>query len=137
MTTSTAPIVVGVDGSPASVEAVAAWQAPSQYGYEVYSAEVDWADLAQQTLETALKEAADGRPIDVMSVAVHGYPAQVLVDASTTAQLLVVGSRGHSRLAGVLLGSVSEYVIAHAACPVLVIRNPAPAPGTEGVAAQG
>ena len=146
MTNSTAPIVVGVDGSPASVdalrwaltqaeltsapvEAIAAWQTPSQYGFEVYSAEVDWADLAEQTLKTALKDAADGGTVDVTSVAVQGHPAQVLVDASARAQLLVVGSRGYGRLAGMLLGSVSEYVIAHATCPVLVIRHHEPTPG--------
>jgi nucleotide-binding universal stress UspA family protein len=146
MSTPTAPIVVGVDGSPASVdalrwaltqaeltsasvEAIAAWQTPSQYGFEVYSAEVDWADLAEQTLKTALKDAADGGTVDVTSVAVQGHPAQVLVDASARAQLLVVGSRGHGRLAGMLLGSVSEYVIAHADCPVLVIRSQQPTGG--------
>jgi nucleotide-binding universal stress UspA family protein len=63
--------------------------------------------------------------VDVESVVVQGHPAKVLVDASVGAQLLVVGSRGHGGFAGLLLGSVSEYVIAHASCPVLVIRHAA------------
>ena len=42
---------------------------------------------------------------------------------SQGADLLVVGSRGHGGLAGMLLGSVSEHVIAHANCPVVVIRH--------------
>lgn len=48
-------------------------------------------------------------------------PAHVLVDASSEAQLVVVGSRGRSALTGALLGSVSSAVVRHAHCPVVVI----------------
>jgi nucleotide-binding universal stress UspA family protein len=144
--TSPAPlIVVGVDGSPASVQAlrwamtqagrtsatvqaVTSWHTPSQYGFEFPGDPVDWAEIARRTLETALKEAGDGGPVDVQSLVLHGHPATVLVDASVSAELLVVGSRGHGGFAGLLLGSVSEYVIAHASCPVLVIRDQASVP---------
>jgi len=53
---------------------------------------------------------------------VEGHPAQQLVVASEGADLVVVGSRGHGGFVGMLLGSVSQHVSAHAACPVLVVR---------------
>lgn len=145
MSTTTPRIVVGIDGSPASVEAlrwalaqaaltnsrveaVTSWQNPAQYGFEFANDQVDWIDLARSTLDTAIKEAGDGGPVELESTIVNGHPAQVLVRASVGAQLLVVGSRGHGGFVGMLLGSVSEHVIAHASCPVLVIRHPVSAP---------
>ncbi|MGI9157173.1 MAG: universal stress protein [Marmoricola sp.] len=47
----------------------------------------------------------------------------MLIDAAAGADLLVVGSRGHGGFVGMLLGSVSEHVAAHALCPVLVVRH--------------
>lgn len=140
MTPPTARIVVGVDGSPASVvalrwaisqaeltsaevQAVTSWQTPGQYGFEFYTVQVDWPDVARRTLATSIKEAGDGSPLNVSSVVLEGHPAHVLVEVSRGAQLLVVGSRGHGGFAGMLVGSVSEYVIAHASCPVLVVRD--------------
>lgn len=140
MTTPTARIVVGVDGSAASVDAlrwamtqaeltaatvqaIATWQSPSEHGIALYAAEIDWVDITQRTLDVAIKEAGLGDRQDVETVVLQGTPAHVLVEASREAQLLVVGTRGHGGFAGLLLGSTSEYVIAHAACPVLVIRN--------------
>ena len=46
----------------------------------------------------------------------------MLIDISQSADLLVVGSRGHGGFAGMLLGSVNQHVVAHAACPVVVLR---------------
>jgi nucleotide-binding universal stress UspA family protein len=144
MTTPPARIVVGLDGSPASiaalrwaiaqaamtsarVQAITTWSAPPQYGADVFTTAVDWAAMAQRSQETALKEATDGAPSDVEALIRRGHPAHVLTAASAGASLLVVGSRGHGGFAGLLLGSVSEYVSAHAACPVLVVRDGAPA----------
>ncbi len=45
------------------------------------------------------------------------------MEASTGADLLVVGSRGHGEFAGMLLGSVSEHCVTNAECPVLVFRD--------------
>jgi nucleotide-binding universal stress UspA family protein len=146
-TTPTARIVVGVDGSPASiqalrwamaqaeltsanVQAVLTWETPGQAGFDIYSAVVDWADLARRTLEIALKEAGDGAPLSIETLLLQGHPAKVLVDVSAGAQLLVVGSRGHGGFAGLMLGSVSKYVTAHASCPVLVVRDQEPASAT-------
>ena len=54
---------------------------------------------------------------------VEGHPGEVLVEASRHAELLVVGSRGHGVLSGVVLGSVSQHCTVHAASPVLVHRS--------------
>lgn len=113
----------------ARVEAVTSWQTLSQYGVDTYSAQVDWADNAERTLDTAIKESNYDGPVEIQSLVQQGHPARVLVDAAAGAKLLVVGSRGHGGFAGLLLGSVSDYVIAHAPCPVLVIRDQPPAAG--------
>lgn len=54
-----------------------------------------------------------------------GHPAEVLVDESKAADLLVVGSRGHGAITGVLIGSVSIHCVTHAHCPVVVVRGAA------------
>lgn len=53
-----------------------------------------------------------------------GDPAEEIIALATDqrADLIVIGSRGHGRLAGLLLGSVAQKVLAHASCPVLIVR---------------
>jgi len=58
----------------------------------------------------------------VETLAVEGQPAPVLLDAASDADLLVVGSHGHGRFAGMLMGSVSTHCMDHANCPVVVVR---------------
>jgi nucleotide-binding universal stress UspA family protein len=53
----------------------------------------------------------------------HSNPAEVLVDVSVGADLLVVGSRGRGGFRGLVLGSVSQQCVQHATCPVTVIRG--------------
>jgi nucleotide-binding universal stress UspA family protein len=61
-------------------------------------------------------------PVDVRTVIEEGNPAEVLIDRSKEADLIVVGSRGHGGFAGMMLGSVSQHLVAHASCPVVVVR---------------
>jgi nucleotide-binding universal stress UspA family protein len=91
---------------------------------------VDIGDLhraAEDLLERALtdvKDEADGVEIDRQVV--QGPAAGVLVDAATSGDLLVVGSRGHGGFAGLMLGSVSQQCVHHAPCPVVVIHPAKP-----------
>jgi nucleotide-binding universal stress UspA family protein len=138
------PIVVGVDGSPASknalrwalaharrtgssVEAIMVWQdSPVFAGYgwiPIATAGDDLAAAADAVLWRTLAEVlGEARhTLAVRARVVHGYPVETLLAASRTAQILVVGSRGHGTVAGILTGSVSRHCIRHAACPVLVM----------------
>jgi nucleotide-binding universal stress UspA family protein len=62
---------------------------------------------------------APGIPVE--KIPVDGAAAAVLVDSAGDADLLVVGSRGHGRLRGMLLGSVSHQCVLHASCPVAIV----------------
>jgi nucleotide-binding universal stress UspA family protein len=75
---------------------------------------------AQQMVDKALAQAGDKRPPSVRVSAISGIPAEVLVDVSRNADLLIVGPRGAGGF-GRLLGSVSSQVIHHAECPVTVV----------------
>lgn len=136
-------IVVGVDGSAAAidalkwaqrqasltgavVEAVLAWQHPMMSGGYPLAAEVDWPSNAQTVLDLAVEEALGAEAADVSRTTIEGHPAKALIDAAKGAALLVVGSRGYGGFTGMLLGSVSEHVAAHASCPVLVVRHTPP-----------
>ena len=135
-------VVVGVDGSDASIEALrlgsrlalalgtsleawACWEYPAGYeGYLAMGVE-GFAHEAEENLEHALEEAfGPERPRHIASRLVHGSPRTSLVDGSRHASLLVVGRRGHGGFAGLLLGSVSAACVAHAHCPVLVVHAP-------------
>ncbi len=86
------------------------------------------AEVGLETSETALAGArltAQGK--GASRVATHssfGDPADEIIAFAVDRQadLIVMGSRGHGRLAGLLLGSVAQKVLAHAGCPVLIVR---------------
>ncbi len=138
-------ILVGVDGSAASqqalrwalgqsqrtgqrVHAVISWDYPTTVGPGmVMMGDLDWEGHAENILRTTVAETLD--PAEAGRVTQHvvcGHPAQALLGAAGPADLLVVGSRGRGGFTGMLLGSVSQHVVAHAPCPVVVVPTPAP-----------
>ena len=140
--TSEHRIVVGIDGSGSSLralewaaqqaeltgatlEVVITWQWPRSYGWTIpVPDDFDPAADAAATLSHAVDELKVAHPgITVTSKTVEGHPAQVLIDLSVGADLLVVGSRGHGEFAGMLLGSVSGHCVTNASCPVLILRD--------------
>ncbi|MGI8939247.1 MAG: universal stress protein [Iamia sp.] len=145
----TAPIVVGVDGSEGSQAALALARREAQLWGGTVEAVMGWDHLnqpgsadehpfdphyspeqAQAFLEELLAGAADDGP-QVVARAVCDHPASALLDAEQEADLLVVGARGHGGFLGLRLGSVSQKVLHHAPCPVLVVSGAA-APSTDG-----
>lgn len=85
--------------------------------------DTDWRRDTQDRLDATVREALGADPgVSVELEVREGNPAQQLIDASRGADLLVVGTRGHGGFAGMLLGSVSQHLAAHATCPVTVIR---------------
>ena len=131
-------IVVGIDGSASSmdafrwavlqaqltgsvVEAVMAWQRPA--GMVSAGAE-DFEGESRRAIDGAIEGAFPRAPaVQVIRVVEEGDPATALVQRSKDAALLVVGSRGHHAFVGMLIGSVSEYCVTHAHCPVVVVRG--------------
>lgn len=87
---------------------------------------IDLSDLhraAEELLERALADVGDEtRDVEIERQVVQGTPAEVLIAAATPDDLLVVGSRGHGGFASLLLGSVSQQVVHHAPCPVVVVH---------------
>jgi nucleotide-binding universal stress UspA family protein len=144
MSSSSRPVVVGVDGSEASKDAlrwavrhaqltaaelhvVLAWRRPITYGIAPDYGEVDFEAAARSTLQQVIEEVLGAHPpVPVISVVAEGHPAQILIQAAKGADLLVVGHRGHGTFAGMLLGSTSQHCVHHASTPVVVIRHAKP-----------
>ncbi len=135
-------VVVGVDGSEASLDAlrwaaqqaqltgasldvVTAWEYPTAFGWAP-PIPADWnpEEEARRELAESVERALGAAPsVNVRQVVVEGHPAPVLLAAAEHADLLVVGSRGHGAFVGMLVGSVSEHCVSHAPCPVVVVRG--------------
>ncbi len=113
----TAPVVVVRAWSIATAPRPATWEFGYVSSFAEYAAAVHDA-LVRDTQATVGKHPL----VPVSYRAVHAGPAKSLIDTSREARMLVVGSRGRGGLAGMLLGSVSEQCVRHAACPILVAR---------------
>jgi nucleotide-binding universal stress UspA family protein len=101
--------------------------APDVISPALSSALRQYEDGLREELQAPLAEAArvlGGRIARVDKRTPAGLPADVIVRDATDADLVVVGARGLGPLKRVLLGSVSENVLGHASCPVLVVRRP-------------
>jgi nucleotide-binding universal stress UspA family protein len=133
-------IVVGVDGSPHSnaalrwslaqaearggeVVAVFAWQVPFLSFPGAFHRD-DLERSAKEFIIDTVSQIVPTPAIPLWTLVAEGDPAASLVEASKDASVLVLGTRGRSRWAGLLLGSVSQRCAATAACPVVLVKQP-------------
>jgi nucleotide-binding universal stress UspA family protein len=135
----TGRVVVGVDGSEVSAAAIrfayaeavrrhvgvtAVHAVPPNRQHLPLRVPAHVAEQVEQQLFAAAMESKGVllSGMDVEMKLVHAHPAQALIDESEAAELVVAGSHGHGGFAGMLLGSISQAVLQHAACPVAVVR---------------
>jgi nucleotide-binding universal stress UspA family protein len=142
-------IVVGVDGSEGggaalefavaeavlrkdALRIVSAWEVPAVVYGSGFTPPMDAGTLeafgarAQQVADDASAAVKKDHPtLEVEAVAVAGQPADVLLEQGNGAELIVVGRRGLGGFRSLLLGSVSQQVVHYAACPVVVVNQPA------------
>jgi nucleotide-binding universal stress UspA family protein len=144
------PVVLGVDGSPEASAAVAhafdeawlreaplvalhAWLDPVARAagdmlplvYDVDQIRDEEARLLAEAVAGCREEYPD---VAVQEELVRAPTRAALIDRSVEARMLVVGTRGRGGIRGLLLGSVSQAMLHHAACPVLVVPSMRPEP---------
>ena len=143
-------IIVGVDGSECSADALRWAQREARIRDATVTALLAWNFLdqhhvdgettfdphygeaeAQQALDVLVQRALGDDADDVRREVVCDLPATALLGASKDADLLVVGARGLGSFRGLVLGSVSQRCLEHAACPVMVVHG-TPSDGDQG-----
>ncbi len=132
-------VVVGVDGSPCAERAlllaayeaglrgallhvVSAYEIPPSAGWVVVPLGPFEESAAAIVSESLTKVHEHYPELVTKGEHRHGFAGAVLVKAAKGATLLVVGSRGHSELTDLLIGSVSEHCVHHVTCPTLVVH---------------
>ncbi len=139
-------IVVGVDGSEASIAALSwaiqeaslrdspivvvhAWQVPYAGDVVGMVATVRPEDLdasGNEVLDHSISAAGPIPPeVRLERLVSSGSPAGVLVELAEQDDIIVVGTRGRGGFTGLLLGSVSQQTVHHARCPVVIVPKPA------------
>ena len=142
-----AGIVVGVDGSPNSERALdwalahaAALDAPLTVIAVHEVAKSYWGDIpvvgpadqpiadrlqtaAEEMTQRAVSRLGDVKAPSVQVRALSGFVVKELIDASHDADMLVIGSRGRSGLARLVLGSVGHELVEHAKCPIVLVPH--------------
>jgi len=135
------PVVVGIDGTPLSEAAIAfafdvaaGWRVPlvavhtwlDEVNDPSLASLVDWESAAEQAEELLAERLAgwgEKYPdVPVRRLVARGLAGHALLDQAAKAQLVVVGSRGHGEIAGLLLDSVSNVLVHKAACPVAIVK---------------
>jgi nucleotide-binding universal stress UspA family protein len=133
---SDAPVLVGIDGSPAAEAATAlAFDEASRRGVDLVALHAwsdagvftaDWPEYENQGSEVLAERLASWQQqypdVHVRRRVVRGDPIRWLHEESEHSQLVVVGSHGLGGFAGMLLGSVSSAVAQSAQVPVIVVR---------------
>ena len=137
---SDAPVLLGIDGSPASEAATAlAFNEASRRGVELVALHawsdvgvfpmlgMDWRDSEAKGQEILAERLAGWREqypdVRVKRLIFCDKPSRWLLEQSAHAQLVIVGSRGRGGFAGMLLGSVSSALVHAATVPVIVVRS--------------
>jgi nucleotide-binding universal stress UspA family protein len=101
-------------------QAVAGWGGTLHYqGDEAQTEKA--AEAARAETDKVLAGLGDSRPESVTVEAIHGYPAEEIINVGADADLIVLGSRGVGGFARSLLGSVSSQVVQHATSPVVIM----------------
>lgn len=138
-------IVVGVDGSQhsdralawaideaklreARLQVVSVWHVPALvYGAPGFTPPIGpnvdkaFRDVASEAAAAAAQKARDAG-VEAEVEVDQGQTVGKLLDAAESAEMLVVGSRGHGGFSGLMLGSVSAQCAHHALCPVVIVR---------------
>lgn len=132
-------IVVGIDSSSHSIAALRwalahaerlsgqvvalfCWQMPF-YGMPGGFGRDELETRAKALLRQTVAAAAPQPPVPLLAVVAEGDPTEALIEASKNADLLVLGTRGRTQFAGLMLGSVSQGCSAHANCPVVLVKK--------------
>jgi nucleotide-binding universal stress UspA family protein len=135
-------IVVGVDGSPnsklalswaarmartehAGVDVLIAWEYPVSLGWSTFPVSYSPRREAQEAALAAIKDVfGDDPPADLRVITHEGNAAAALIEKSSTARMIIIGSRGRPGMRARLFGSLSARVAELAQCPVLVAHAP-------------